>query len=391
MANGYDALICGGGLTGLGAATALAGAGFSVALADPILAGRRDGAVDGRVTALTRNTQRAFAAFGIWEALAPAAEPILQVVATDAKPGQPPSPLRLTLDSQSHDGAPFGYIAENRHIASALADAAQKAGAVFLSAHVESVEARRQAAEVRLSSGETLSVALVVAADGRNSRLRAAMNIGVVTRDYDQTAIVLAIAHDHPHHGVACDHFLPSGPFAVLPMTGQRSALVWSERPAAADRILALPDEAFDAEIQSRVGTRLGTIHAEGKRWSYPLRLMLARSFVGPRFCLVGDAAHVMHPLAGHNFNFGLQDVAALTDILRDGVKIGLDPGDASLLLRYQRRRRPVDVVGTFAMDAVDRIFSNDATPLRGLRDLGLATIDAIGPLRRLFMRVGDR
>jgi 2-octaprenyl-6-methoxyphenol hydroxylase len=390
MTKRYDVLIGGGGMAGLGLSIALAKAGFAVAVVDPKKEAGAD-AFDGRVTALTLRTQRLLANLCVWEAVAPHAEPIRQVLVTDAKPGLAPSPRQLRLDAAARgDDRPFGHIVENRHILAALGSAAAWAGVERIVGAIAALDPGTLEMRAVLENGEILGTLLAVAADGRASRLRGLMGIGAVTRDYHQTAIVVAIRHDKPHGGVACDHFLPAGPFAVLPMTGQRCSLVWSERPAHAQALLELPAAAFDAEIQQRVGNRLGQIHSEPQRWSYRLKLALAREFVGPRFALLGDAAHAIHPLAGQNFNLALEDAAALTEIVSEGVKVGLDPGDPSLLLRYRRRRRPADAAAGLAMDAIDRIFSNDIPPLRLARDLGLAAIDAIGPLRRCLMRVGD-
>jgi 2-octaprenyl-6-methoxyphenol hydroxylase len=241
--------------------------------------------------------------------------------------------------------------------------------------------------EIGLAGGGRILAPICVAADGRNSALRAAAGIKCVSWDYRQTGIVCTVAHERPHRGTAQERFLPAGPFAILPMTGNRSSLVWTERADLAPAILALAADEFLAELALRFGDHLGRLSVVGPRWSYPLSLHHAESYVDRRLVLVGDAAHGIHPIAGQGLNLGLRDVAALAEVLVDAGRLGLDLGQADVLERYQRWRR-VDVLSLSAVtDLLNRLFSNDIAPVKLVRDLGLAAVNALPPLKRVFMR----
>jgi 2-octaprenyl-6-methoxyphenol hydroxylase len=242
-------------------------------------------------------------------------------------------------------------------------------------------------ANAGLSSGAKIAARLCVAADGRDSALRESQDIRTVGWDYPQTGIVTTVVHELPHNGVAYEHFLAPGPFAILPITGNRSSLVWTERTNDAARIMQLGEDDFAEELAKRFGEHLGKVRPQGPRWAYPLRLQLTRTYVRKRFALVGDAAHTIHPIAGQGFNLGLKDVAALAETVLDAARLGLDIGEADLLKRYERWRRFDSFVLAAATDGVNRLFSNDIPPIRLARDLGLGIVDQIAPLRRFFMR----
>jgi 2-octaprenyl-6-methoxyphenol hydroxylase len=286
-------------------------------------------------------------------------------------------------------GAPLGYIAENRHIRQALFAASRTAPNLKLVAPAAllALEADASGIDARLANGASVRARLAVAADGRDSPIRAFMGIGVVSWSYPQWGIVATVHHERAHNGVAYEHFLPSGPFAILPLTGNRSSLVWTEREDIAQGMMDLPKPDFDAEIARRFGAHLGKTHSEELRWSYPLRFHLARSYVKRRFALAGDAAHGIHPIAGQGLNLGLKDAAALADVVLEAASLGLDPGGLDVLTRYERWRRFDSFTLAMAMDGLNRLFSNDIAPLRLARDLGMGIIDRIGPLRRFFMR----
>ena len=389
MANKVDAVIGGGGMVGLTLAIALARGGLEVVVADPVA---KDDALaaafDGRVSALAFASVRMFRALGIWQHLAEHAQPIDDILVTDAVLGAPPSPFSLHFDHREL-GAPLGYIAENRHIRAALFAAADRVPNLKLiaPASVSGLASDANGATARLADGREIRARLAVAADGRESPLREAMGIGVVSWSYPQWGIVATVHHERPHKGVAYEHFLPSGPFAILPLTGNRSSLVWTERDDIAPRMMQLAKPAFDAEIARRFGAHLGRTVSEDLRWSYPLRFHLARSYVKPRFALVGDAAHGIHPIAGQGLNLGLKDAAALADVTLEAASLGLDPGGIDVLRRYERWRRFDSLTMALAMDGLNRLFSNDIAPLRLARDLGMGIVDRIGPLRRFFMR----
>jgi 2-octaprenyl-6-methoxyphenol hydroxylase len=248
-----------------------------------------------------------------------------------------------------------------------------------------------------LANGETVKASLAIAADGRESPMRELMGLQIISWSYAQWGIVATVAHEKPHNGVAYEHFLPAGPFAILPMTpalggnGQnrinRSSLVWTEKDMLAPVMMKFDDKSFDAEIARRFGHHLGATKAAGPRWSYPLKFHLARGYVTPRFALAGDSAHGIHPIAGQGFNLGLKDAAALSEIVLDAARLGLDIGNLDILKKYERWRRFDSLIMSFAMDGLNRLFSNDSAPLRVLRDVGIGLVDAVGPARRFFMR----
>ena len=389
MSGACDVIIGGGGMVGLTLGIALARGGLNVTVVDPLpKATTTAAAFDGRVSALAYAAVRMYRTLGVWAHLEAYAQPIADILVTDAAPGRDPSPFSLHFDS-GEVGTPLGHIVENRHIRMALFAVAEIEPRLRLVAPASLVDLRAEAHAItaRLSTGEGIKARLAVAADGRESRMREQMGIGVVGWDYPQTGIVATVEHDKPHHGVAYEHFLPSGPFAILPMTGNRSSLVWTERDTAAPRLLGLPEEEFNAEIAQRFGTHLGATRSAGPRWSYPLKFHLARAYVRNRFALVGDAAHGIHPIAGQGLNLGLKDAAALAETVLDTARLGLDFGALDGLKRYERWRRFDSFTLAAATDALTRLFSNDIEPLRIARDLGMGIVDRIGPARRFFMR----
>jgi len=384
-----DAIIGGGGMVGLTLALALARGGLKTVVVDTLPKSTVTGAAfDGRVSALAFAAVRMFRALGVWEHLERDAQPIEDILVTDGGPGRAPSPFSLHFDG-AEAGTPLGHIAENRHIRCALFAALEQTANLELIAPASLVDLQGGPHEIeaRLSNGETIAARLAVAADGRDSAMRERMRIGVVGWDYPQIGIVATVEHERPHNGVAYEHFLPSGPFAILPMTGNRSSLVWTEREELAPRLMKLGEDEFNAEIATRFGGHLGATRAAGPRWSYPLKFHLARDYVRPRFALAGDAAHGIHPIAGQGLNLGLKDAAALAETVLDAARLGLDFATLDNLKRYERWRRFDSFTLAMATDALTRLFSNDITPLRTLRDLGMGIVDRIGPARRFFMR----
>ncbi|HEX3673983.1 MAG TPA: FAD-dependent monooxygenase [Rhizomicrobium sp.] len=382
-----DVILGGGGMVGLTLALALAQGGLRVTVVDPVpAASALDARFDGRVSALSYSSVRMLEALGV--TLAPNAQPIHDILVTDAVLGGAPSPFSLHFDS-AEIGSAMGQIAENRHIRTALFAAVERAPNVtFVSpAALTALAATPGKITATLSDGRRIAAQLAVAADGRDSPMREEMGLKTIAWSYPQVGIVATVEHERPHNGVAYEHFLPSGPFAILPMTGNRSSLVWTEREDLAPVMMALPEAEFDAEIARRFGDHLGTTKAAGPRWSYPLKFHLARGFVQPRFALAGDAAHGIHPIAGQGLNLGFKDAAALAECVLDAARLGLDIGALDVLQRYERWRRFDSVTLAASTDALNRLFSNDIAPLRVLRDLGLGAVDAVGPLRRFFMR----
>ena len=385
-----DVLISGGGMVGLTLGLACAQGGLKTVIVDSAPAALQlEPSFDGRVSALAYASVRLLTALQVWDDLAPHAQPIREILVTDGKVAGATSPFSLHFDAQEVGAESLGHIAENRHTRAALYAAVARATNLELiaPATIKSLATDAGSAVVTLADGTQIAAALVIAAEGRESRLRAQMGINVIGWSYPQTGIVATVEHEKPHNGVAYEHFLPSGPFAILPMTGNRSSLVWTESKTKAPGLLALDEAGFHAELARRFGDHLGATTAAGPRWSYPLAFHIARDFVKPRFALAGDTAHGIHPIAGQGLNLGLKDAAALAEVLLDAARLGRDIGALDTLKRYERWRRFDSVVMGGTMDAMNRLFSNDIAPIRHLRDLGLGIVDSIAPARRFFMR----
>src|SRR6478735_3785248 len=322
-----DVMIAGGAFAGLALALALRqglGDSFRVVVADPAFAaGARP---DLRASAIAAAARRMFEALGVWGAVANEAQPILGMVVTDSKLEHAMRPVFLTFAGELEEGEPFAHMIENAPLNAALAAKAREQGIDLRAAAVTGFEYEGARISVSLADGE-VSAALLVAADGAKSRVREQAGIATHGWNYGQSAIVTTVAHERPHEGRAIEHFLPAGPFAILPLTGNRSSLVWTEADAEATRIVALPDEGFHAELERRFGLHLGDIGVVGAKRAYPLGLFIARSFVAERIALVGDAAHVIHPIAGQGLNMGLRDAAALAEAIVDAARLGLDIG----------------------------------------------------------------
>src|SRR5712671_5675484 len=406
MADDAELVIAGAGLTGMLLGVTCAGAGLEVSVVDP-----QDPAAmlaqgfDGRTSAIAYGSRLVFDGIGLWPDIAAEAEPIREIrVADDG------SPLFLHYDHRDLGGnIPLGYIVENRVLRRALFDRAATLPSLRLFAPraVASMEASEGGATVALADGTRLNTRLVAAADGQNSPLRRAAGIRTVEWRYRQTGIVTTVAHERPHGGIAVEHFLPAGPFAILPMTDEpladaaharrgRSSIVWTEHADLAPRLLALPDAEFAAELRARFGDFLGAIEPVGPRWSYPLALMQAERYVARRLALIGEAAHVIHPIAGQGLNIGIRDIAALAEIIIDARRLGLDIGDPTLLERYERWRRSDALMLAAVTDGLNRLFSNTIPPVRLARDFGLAMVNRLPPLKRLLMQhamgvLGDR
>ncbi len=393
-----DILVVGGGLAGLTLGIALADAGLETAVVDRLDPDATlDTAFDGRTTALAAGSVRVLDGIGLWPLLAADAQPILDIRVADGHPSRGVSPLFLHYDHREAGRGPMGYIVENRAIRTALYARAAALPRLRLIAPAQVRDVARTAARATatLADGRRVRAALAVAADGRGSPLRKAAGIPVAEWSYGQTAIVCTVAHERDHAGVAVELFLPGGPFAMLPLNGARTNIVWSERADLVPRLLALDDRNFLAEVARRFGDWLGPLALVGPRFSYPLGLMLAARYTDRRLALIGEAAHAIHPIAGQGLNLGIRDIAALAEAVVDSRRLGLDPGDAGTLTRYERWRRVDTLTLAAVTDAMNRLFSNDIAPLRLVRDLGLAAVHRAAPLRRFFMQhamgfVGD-
>jgi len=324
-------------------------------------------------------------ALGLWPEIGPRAEPIFEIRVADDE-----SPQFLHYDHQLLATAtPLGYVVENLVLRRALIERARSLPNLSLRARltVGSVETSAFAAVATLTDGRRVGSRLVAAADGQNSPLRRGAGIGTVETRYRQVGIVTTVRHERPHRGIAVEHFLPAGPFAILPMRGNRSSIVWTERSELAARLVGLPDAAFAAELEARFGDFLGMVEPNGPRWTYPLGVMLADRYIARRLALVGEAAHVIHPIAGQGLNLGIRDVAALAELVIDTRRLGLDIGDNALLAGYQRWRHFDTLTLAAVTDGLNRLFSNSIAPVQLARDLGFAVVHRVPPLKRLLMR----
>jgi 2-octaprenyl-6-methoxyphenol hydroxylase len=384
-----DIAIIGAGPVGGALACQLAAAGKKVVLVDQAaLPPMEHPDFDGRAYAIAAGSKRLLDEAGLWENLPYPPCPILDIKVTDGKPGYPASPLQLQFDHRAVGDAPFGWIIEARALRIAINRQIHATGNITLRAPAQAeLRFREDSATVGLAGGEAFQVQLVIAADGRNSKLRAQAGIPVTRIPYRQSAVVCAIAHEKPHHGEALEHFLPGGPFAQLPMSGsedypQMSAIVFTDRHAVAARLAALDDARFTAQVAQRLGGHLGKIRLIGKRWTYPLSAMHAARYTAPRLALIGDAAHGIHPIAGQGLNLGLRDALAIAGLIAEAG----DPGAPELLAAYQALRRPANLAMLAATDLLDRLFSTNNPAIRLARDLGLAGVNRMPRLKRRFM-----
>jgi 2-octaprenyl-6-methoxyphenol hydroxylase len=382
-----DVLIAGAGFAGLALAIALRqglGPSFSVAVADPMLARETS---DARASAIAAAARRLFETIGVWADVAADAEPILDMVVTDSRLNDAVRPVFLTFGGEVAPGEPFAHMVENSPLIAALVAKARAEGVLLLATAVTNIIREEPLIHARLADNDAVDARLVVAADGARSRIRELAGIQSFGWWYGQSAIVTTVAHEREHHGRAEEHFLPAGPFAMLPLRHRRSSIVWTERTAEAKRIVALDDTAFHAELEQRFGLKLGDIAIAGPRRAYPLGFFVARAFIADRIALVGDAAHMIHPIAGQGLNMGLRDVAALAEAIVDAARLGLDPAGAEVLERYQRWRRFDTMAMGVATDGLNRLFSNRSDALRLVRDVGLGLVDRLPALKHVFIR----
>jgi 2-octaprenyl-6-methoxyphenol hydroxylase len=383
----HDILISGGGIAGLSLATALRrifGPQLRVAMIDPSF-GAREPSV--RTSALTAGSRNLLAAIGVWPAVAPSAQPILGMKITDSRRNDAIRPLFLAFDEPLEDGAPFAWMIQNRDLVEALEAEVKSAGVDILPGAVSRVTDQGRLVEIRMRDGQTVAAKLAVGADGAQSRIRRACGIETIGRDYDRIAIVATLAHKEEHRGIAVQHFLPPGPFAMLPLVGRRSSIVWTEHRDQARHYLALPDDEFLDEVDRRFGRSLGRLTLESRPAGFPLRVHIARRFTSHRVALIGDAAHLVHPLAGQGLNLGLRDVAALASALAGQLRLGLDPGAEEVLEAYERARFFDTAAMIAGTDGLHRLFSNDVSPLRFFRDLGLGLVNRMPRLKRNLVR----
>ncbi|MDB5523295.1 MAG: 2-octaprenyl-6-methoxyphenyl hydroxylase [Rhizobium sp.] len=383
-----DILVAGGGYIGLSVAVSIKKAAphLTVMVAD----GAPEGSWkrDGRASAIAAAASRMLNALGVWDQILPEAQPINKMIITDSRTADPVRPVFLTFDGDVAQGEPFAHMVPNPAMVGPLIALAGELGVELrFSTTVDHYTNEPASVKAQLSSGEMVQARLLVACDGVKSKLRDIAGIKTVHWDYGQSGIVTTVEHERPHEGVAEEHFLPAGPFAILPLRGNRSSLVWTERTADANRLVSSDDLVFEAELERRFGHKLGTLKVVGGRRAFPLGLTLARAFVADRIALAGDSAHGIHPISGQGLNLGFKDVAALAETIIDADRLGLDIGSLNVLERYQSWRR----FDTFRMgvttDVLNRLFSNDITPIRVARDFGLGLVERMPGLKNFFIK----
>lgn len=386
--NNYDVVIAGAGYVGLTAAVAIKSARPDMKLLVVDAAPEGVWKKDVRAIAVAADACRMLRQLGCWDGLIGKVQPINEMVITDSRVSDPVRPVFLTFAGDVTPGEPFAHMVETRDLGAVLRKRADELGLeIREGVAVERFDIDPAAARIHLADGTELRARLLIAADGKRSKLRTLAGIRTIEWEYGQSGIVCTVAHERPHHGRAEEHFLPAGPFAILPLTGNRSSIVWTERTEDAERLINEDDVVFEYELEQRFGLKLGEIHVEGPRRAFPLTLLLARDFVKPRFALAGDAAHGVHPIAGQGLNLGFKDVAALAEVIVEAERLGEDIGALNVLQRYERWRRFDTVQMGVTTDVLNRLFSNDWRPVRAVRDFGLGLVDRLPGLKSFFIR----
>ncbi|MHB2267711.1 ubiquinone biosynthesis hydroxylase [Aliihoeflea sp. PC F10.4] len=389
----FDIVIAGAGYVGLATAVSIKAArpNLSVLIVDAAPEGvwQRDT----RASAIAAAATRMLDQLGCWTEIAPGAQAMTEMVVTDSRTSDPVRPVFLTFDGEVGPGEAFAHMVANKDLNGALRRRAGELGVELREGlAVSAFEMLPAATRVSFADGSSVEAKLLVAADGVKSRLRDMAGIRTVDWDYGQSGIVCTVHHERPHNGRAEEHFLPAGPFATLPLApdsdgNNRSSIVWTESTRDAERLVASDIIVFEHELEQRFGLQLGEIRVEGKPRAWPLGLTLARDFVKPRFALVGDAAHGIHPIAGQGLNLGFKDAAALAETIVEADRLGQDIGTLDILERYERWRRFDTVQMGVTTDVLNRLFSNDLAPVRAVRDIGLGLVERMPRLKDFFIR----
>ena len=386
----FDIVVAGGSYAGLAFVRGLVqalGSDLRIAIVDRVR-GPAAAPADGRAFAIWAGAKAVLEGLGVWQAIAGEAEAMTSIEISDSALQDGMRPTRLTYDAHTPDGQPAAYMVPAATLSAALYQSiANEPSVVWIApAEADGLVLTERAAEVRLRDERTISAALCIAADGRNSKLREAAGIKTVGWAYDQVGIVATVQFSEPHGGVAIQHFLPGGPFAILPLKNNRACITWSAEAREAARVLALDDRGFLAELDRRIGGRFGSIELVGRPQSWPLDIKLPRRLIARRFALIGDAAHGVHPIAGQGVNLALRDAAALIEVLADAARLGLDLGDGTHLERYQRWRRFNSMMSATVYDGLNRLFNVDSIVLRAGRGAALGVLDRLGSVKRMII-----
>ncbi|WP_455482669.1 ubiquinone biosynthesis hydroxylase [Bartonella sp. B35(2025)] len=341
-----------------------------------------------RALALAAASIRMFKQLQCWEHIKPHAQPIHSMIITDACENDPFKPIFLTFEGDITPNEPFATVVEYKNLINALKKRVKDLNITFIeNTRVVDFCPKDQHTTVTLSNEEIWQTRLLIAADGVHSKLRTKAGLRNFSHSYKQTAIICTIEHETPHYGQAIQHFLPAGPFALLPLKGNRSAVVWNEHHKTAQYYLKADAFIFETEIEKRIGHRFGKLSWNGERQAFPLALSLTRQFIKPRFALVGDSAHTIHPIAGQGLNLGLRDSAALAEVIIETARLGLDIGSLIALERYQSWRRFEIVRMALSNDWLNQLFSNDNLLLRILRDIGLGIVNQMPKMKQYFIQ----
>ncbi len=382
-----DILIAGGGYVGLSCAVAIKDAAphLSIMVVDPVPEQAVEN--DERASAIAADASRMLDALGLWKDLVKNAQPINEMIVTDSKVSDITRPVFLTFANSKEEDEPFAHMVENRELVKALRKKGDRDGIIRITENsVSEFQTHTTHSLITLTSGDVISAKLLIACDGVRSRLRDMAGIQTVHWPYDQKGIVCTVEHERPHEGRAEEHFLPAGPFAILPLKGNRSSLVWTESSHDADRLLQQDEMIFETELEQRFGFKLGAIKLASQVKAFPLGLRLAREFARNRFVLAGDAAHGIHPIAGQGLNLGFKDAAALAETIIEADRLGQDFGTLDVLERYQMWRRFDTVQMGVVTDVLNRLFSNDNGFLRAARTFGLGVVDRMPTVKKYFI-----
>ena len=384
----YNVIIAGGGLNGLTLALALDSAGITTVVIDAFTPQESlNPKFDGRSYALSAASQKMLDALGLWEDLAYHAEPMLEIKVSDGAAGETPSPFVMQFGDEDFSQGPMGFMVEDRHLRARLAQAVQASNVTLRTEQtVTNQTIHSTHVIVAIDGHRPITAAVLIGADGRNSRTAKVAGLTRTGWDYNQSSLVCAIAHEKPHRGIAHQYFMPSGPLAILPLTKNRSGIVWTEHRQVAQNIHNLSDTDYLNILRPRFGDFLGKISLAGERYIYPLSLSTTHRMIAPRVALVGDAAHAVHPIAGQGLNSGFKDVAALAEVLCNTKRRGQDLGIHTTLAEYQKWRGFDNALLCTATNGFNRLFSNNNQLLRGIRDLGMGLISAAPKLRKNFV-----
>lgn len=386
-----DIAIVGGGLIGATMALAAVREGFTaVVIERQSFSQLIDQCFDGRAYAVARSSRKLLEHIGVWRAIAESAQPIADILVSDSSVGEKASGFFLRLNHSELGPEGFGHMVEDHTLRKALLRALQQAdgGSMRDLSEVADLEVNAPGGAVlKMTSGENIYAKLVIGADGKNSKIAQRIQANKINYDYAQIGLVSCVRHEKHHHGVAHELFLPSGPFAILPLKGgHRSSLVWTERADLASAYAHMDDDTYLGEVARRFGTFLGRIELDGGRWTYPLSVMIRESLYAQRLALIGDAARAIHPIAGQGMNYGFRDIGVFVHELSRAADCGEDIGGTTTLARYQRRRQPDNVAVAASTHALNMLFSNDIGPLRAIRRIGVSAFGKIAPLRRAAM-----